>query len=66
MVQMDQAAIQSACQCIQQVGPVKRVVWRAETGCGFAPVIEFEKLTGLHVPCVDARGGIAHVGDLFA
>lgn len=35
-------------------------------GRGFAPVIEFEKLTGLHIPCVDARRGKAYVGDLFA
>ncbi len=66
MVQMDQAVIQPARQGIQQVGAVKRIVRRAVTSCTFPPVIEFEKLTGLHVPRVDAWGRIGHGGDLFA
>ena len=66
MVQMDQAVIQPARQRVQQVSAVKRIVRRAVTSCSFPPVIEFEKLTGLHVPRVDAWGRIGHSGDLFA
>ena len=66
MVEMDQAAIQSARQNIQQVGAVKRIIRRAVTLRGFQPVVEFEKLAGLHVARVNARGTRAHGGDLFA
>ena len=66
MVEMDQAAIQSARQYIQQIGAVKRVIRRAVTLRGFQPVVEFEKLAGLHVARVNARGARAHGGDLFA
>ena len=66
MVQVDQAVIQCARQSVQQVGAVKGVVRRAVTRRGFPPVIEFEELTGLHVPRVDARGRVGHGGNPFA
>ena len=45
---------------------MKRIIRRAVTLRGFQPVVEFEKLAGLHVARVNARRPRAHGGDLFA
>ena len=66
VAQMDQPVIQSAGKNLQQVGAVKRVIWRPVTRRSFPPVVKFEELTGLHIPRVDARGRGAHGGNLFA
>ncbi len=63
---MNAVAIKPACERVQQVGAVKRVIGRAVLLCGLAPVVEFEKFTGLHVARVDAGRRVADGGDLVA
>ena len=63
---MNLAGIEPAGEGIEQVGAMKRVIRGAVALRGLEPVVEFEKLAGLHVAGVDAGRGVAHRGDLVA
>src|SRR5262249_40068923 len=53
MSQMNSAVIEPACESLQQVGAMERVVRSAIPFRQLEPVVELEKLTGLHVAGVD-------------
>ena len=60
------AVIEAARQRVQQVGAVKSIIGRAIAQRRLSPVVEFERLSGLHVAGVDSRRRLRDRGDLLA
>jgi hypothetical protein len=63
---MNRVLIKPACQAVQEVGAVKRIIWSAVARRHFETIIEFEKLAGLHVARVNSRREVSDRSDLFA
>jgi hypothetical protein len=64
--QVNGAVIKPACESVQQVGAMKRVVRSAIPLRHLESIIELEKLTRLHVARVNSRRQVPDRGDLFA
>src|SRR5262249_8563008 len=64
--EMNGAMIEPACERVEQVGAVKGVIGGAVSRGILSPIVEFEKLAGLHVARVDAGRCRRNSGDLIA
>src|ERR1700722_18140640 len=66
MSEVNVTGIESGCERIQQVGAMERVVGSAISLAGLESIVEFEELTGVHVPGVNSGRRVADSGNLFA
>ena len=64
--EMNGAVIEPACKRVQEIRAVKGAIGRAVPLRRLQPVVEFEKLTGLHVARVDPGRQVSYRGDVVA